>query len=100
MVVYPLVCLVSAFVGGIIGQRKGSSYLVWFVISLIIPILGPIAALLYRHETEVPLRRCPGCGTAVRVYDAMCMSCGTDLDFPAESEIIAPDPSLRVRARL
>jgi hypothetical protein len=100
MVVYPLVCLVSAFAGGIIGQRKGSSYLVWFLISLVIPVLGPIAALLYRRETEVPLRRCPGCGTAVRVYDAMCMRCGTDLDFPVESEIIAPDPSLRVRARL
>jgi len=98
--VYPVLCLISGFVGGMIGQRKGSSYVVWFVISLFIPVLGPIAALLYRRETEVPLRVCPGCGAAARIYDAMCMRCGTDLDYPQESEIIAPDPSVRVRARL
>jgi hypothetical protein len=100
MVVYPVACLISGFVGGIIGQRKGSSYLVWFGISLVIPILGPIAALLYRRETEIPLRSCTGCGQPVKIYDAMCMRCGTDLEYPEESEIIEPDPSMRVRAKL
>jgi predicted amidophosphoribosyltransferase len=70
------------------------------VISGVVPILGPLAAALYRHETDEPLRVCPGCDRAVRHYDALCMHCGTDLEYPLDSELIAPDPSLRVRARL
>jgi DNA-directed RNA polymerase subunit RPC12/RpoP len=66
----------------------------------VIPILGVIAALLYRRESETPLRRCPACGSVVRIYDALCMKCGTDLDYPSPSEIIEPDPSIRVRAKL
>ena len=81
-------------------MRKGSSLYVWFVISAVLPVLGPLAAALYRHETDEALRICPGCGTAVRHYDAMCMRCGTDLEYPHESELIEPDPSIRVRARL
>jgi hypothetical protein len=30
----------------------------------------------------------------------MCMRCGTDLEYPEDSELIEPDPSMRVRARL
>jgi hypothetical protein len=97
---YVGICLISAIAGGLIGQRKGSSYPVWFLISGVLPILGPIGALLYRHETEESLRRCPGCDAVIRVHDAMCMRCGTDLDFPADDEIIDPDPSVRVRAKL
>jgi predicted amidophosphoribosyltransferase len=70
------------------------------VISGLIPLLGPLAAALYRRETEEALRICPGCNCAVRHYDAMCMHCGTDLDYPHESELIEPDPSIRVRAQL
>jgi predicted amidophosphoribosyltransferase len=73
---------------------------VWFVISGLIPVLGPLAAALYRRETEEALRICPGCNRAVRHYDAMCMHCGTDLEYPHESELIEPDPSIRVRAHL
>ena len=90
----------SAIAGGIIGRRKGSSYPVWFLISGVLPLLGPLAAALFRRETEESLRRCPGCGTAVRVYDAMCMRCGSDLSFPDDAEIIEPTPALRVRAKL
>ncbi|MGA2470012.1 MAG: hypothetical protein ABSG64_04905 [Solirubrobacteraceae bacterium] len=99
-VVYPAVCFLSGVIGGTIGQRKGSSYLVWFLVSLIVPVLGPIAALLYRRETEVALRRCPGCGNAVRIHDAMCMRCGAELGFPEPAEIIEPDSRIQVRARL
>ncbi|MGA2007872.1 MAG: hypothetical protein ABSH27_09980 [Solirubrobacteraceae bacterium] len=81
-------------------MRKGSSLFVWFVISGVIPVLGPLTAALYRRETEEALRICPGCGRAVRHYDAMCMHCGTDLEYPEESELIEPDSSIRVRARL
>jgi hypothetical protein len=81
-------------------MRKGSSLFVWFVISGVIPVLGPVAAALYRRETEEALRVCPGCGAALRHYDAMCMRCGTDLEYPADGELIEPDSSMRVRARL
>ena len=93
-------CLISASAGGYIGVRKGSSFFVWFVISGVVPILGPLTAALYRRETEEALRICPGCARAVRHYDAMCLRCGTDLDYPEDAELIEPDPSLRVRARL
>ena len=98
--VYVAICLISAIAGGVIGQRKGSSFFVWFVISAIVPLLGPIVAAVYRRETEEALRICPGCGTAVRHYDAMCMRCGTDLDYPSDEELIEPDPAMKVRARL
>jgi predicted amidophosphoribosyltransferase len=70
------------------------------VVSGVIPILGPIAAAVYRYETEEPLRVCPGCGRAVRHYDAVCMRCGSELEYPDDSELIEPDQTLRVRARL
>ena len=97
---YPALCVLSGAVGGIVGQRKGSSYVVWFLVSLIVPVLGPIAALLYRRETEIAMRRCPSCGAALRVHDAMCMRCGADLEYPRPDEIIEPDPRVAVRARL
>ncbi len=97
---YVVICLVSGLVGAVIASRKGSSFPVWFLISAVIPLLGPIAAALYRRESETPLRRCPVCGSSTRIYDAMCMSCGNDLDYPQGAEIITPDPSRRVRAKL
>jgi hypothetical protein len=98
--VYVAVCLLSAILGGFIGQRKGSSFFVWFVISGIVPILGPIVASVFRRETEESLRLCPGCGAALRHYDAICMRCGTELDYPSEAELIEPTRAMRVRARL
>jgi hypothetical protein len=99
-VTYVLICLVSGLVGAVIASRKGSSFPVWFVVSAIIPVLGPIAALLYRRESETPLRHCPNCGAPARIYDAMCMRCGSDMPYPQPEEIIEPDPSMRVRAKL
>jgi hypothetical protein len=99
-VTYVAICLASGLLGAVIAARKGSSFPIWFIIAAIIPVLGVIAALLYRRESEIPLRRCPTCGAGARLYDAMCMNCGRDLDYPAEAEIIEPDPSLRIRARL
>jgi hypothetical protein len=36
----------------------------------------------------------------LKIYDAMCMRCGSDLDYPQPGETIDPDPALRVRAKL
>lgn len=98
--VYLAICFSSGVLGGLIALRKGSSGPIWFVVSTVIPILGPIAALLYRHETDVPLRRCSTCGNVTRIVDAMCMKCGTDLSYPDPSELIEPTPAVRVRAKL
>ncbi len=72
----------------------------WFVVSGVLPIIGPLAAALSRRETEESMRICPGCRRTVRHYDALCMSCGADLDYPQEDELIEPHPAMRVRARL
>ena len=60
------------------------------MISGIVPLLGPLVAIVYRRETEEALRICPGCGAAVRHYDALCMRCGTELEYPDEAELIEP----------
>jgi hypothetical protein len=68
--------------GGIIGRIKGSSFLLWFLISAIPPYVGLLAALLFRFERDEPRRDCPGCGRSVPVYAAICTRCGTELEFP------------------
>jgi hypothetical protein len=89
-----------AFAGGFVGRSKGSSFWVWFLISGIVPVIGLITAMVYRHETEIALRRCPGCGRARQIHDAICTICGTELEFPDADEIIEPTPTMRVPARL
>jgi hypothetical protein len=63
---------------GIIGRIKGSSFLLWFVIGFCLPILGLLAAILYRWETEEPRKQCPRCGAILKVADQVCMRCGED----------------------
>ena len=79
---YLVICLSFGLSGGIIGKIKGSSFWVWFLISAILPFLGLLAALLYRNERDELRRRCPGCGRVVKLHDALCTSCGTELEFP------------------
>ena len=79
---YLLICLSFGLAGGIIGRMKGSSFLLWFAISGLIPVLGLAAAILYRYESDEPRRECPHCGTILKLYDQVCMRCGEDLDFP------------------
>jgi hypothetical protein len=76
--------------GGIVGKTKGSSFIVWFLISAILPFIGLIAALLYRVEDNEPRQRCPGCGRICMAYDALCVRCGTELELTDETELLAP----------
>jgi hypothetical protein len=71
---------------GLVGRRKGSSFWLWFLIGAVVPFLGLLCAFLYRWETD-ELRR------QVKLHDAMCMRCGTDLEFPDVA--IAPESGLR-----
>ncbi len=90
--IYAFIAFAFAVAGGLVGRHKGSSFVVWFLISGLIPVVGLVAALLYRTEREELRRQCPGCGRLVMLYDQLCMSCGYDLDFPdsaVESELDA-----------
>jgi hypothetical protein len=82
--------------GGIIGRIKGSSFFLWFLISGLIPFLGLLAAICYRFENQELRRPCPRCGRVVKLYDAVCMRCGEELQFPEVA--IAPEAAMRRRA--
>jgi hypothetical protein len=81
--------------GGIVGKIKGSSFFIWFLISGLIPFLGLLTAIFYRLDTEELRRQCPGCGKVVKLHDAVCTRCGTELEFPDVA--IASEASLRRR---
>jgi hypothetical protein len=88
--VYVVIALSFALAGGIVGRIKGSSFFVWFLISGAFPIIGLVAAVLYRFETDELRRTCPTCGHVCMLHDAVCTRCGSELDFPEESEILPP----------
>ena len=79
---YLVVAFSFALAGGLVGKIKGSSFFIWFLISGILPVIGLAAALLYRTERDELRRQCPGCGKIVKLHDAICMRCGTELEFP------------------
>jgi rRNA maturation protein Nop10 len=72
-----------------VGKIKGSSFFIWFFIGFFVPVLGTVAAVLYRNERFVAKRRCPECGKVLQIYDQVCKRCGRDLEFPA------PEPGQR-----
>lgn len=82
--------------GGIVGKIKGSSFFIWFLISGLIPFLGLLSALCYRYDTNELRRECPGCGRILKLHDALCTNCGTELEFPDVA--IASEASVRRRA--
>ena len=79
---YLVLCFSFGLAGGIIGKIKGSSFVLWFLISAIVPIAGLLAALLHRSDRDEVRRQCPTCGKVIKLHDAVCTRCGTDLDFP------------------
>jgi ribosomal protein S27AE len=79
---YLIICLFFGLAGGVVGRVKGSSFLLWFAISAIVPFLGLLAAIFYRVEKDEVRRQCPRCGKVVKLYDQVCMRCGEDLEFP------------------
>ena len=64
---------------GVIGKIKGSSFFVWFLIGLVLPGIGTLAALLYRFDRHEPKRACPECGRVMPVHVQVCPGCGRDL---------------------
>jgi len=79
--------------GGIIGRIKGSSFFVWFLISGLIPFIGVLAAVCYRFDSQELRRQCPSCGRVTKLYDAVCVRCGAELEFPDVA--IAPEAAIQ-----
>ena len=96
---YLVIIFFFGLAGGLVGRHKGSSFLLWFLISAIVPFIGLVVAYVYRYETDEPLRLCPRCRRPNRIYDAIC-TCGQELDYPDEADIIEPSSELRVRAHI
>ena len=90
MEAYVVIALFFGLAGGVVGRIKGSSFVLWFLISGLFPIVGLAAAVLYRVERDEPQRQCPGCGKVVPLHDALCTRCGAELEYPDESELLAP----------
>ena len=79
---YLVICLFFGLAGGWVGRIKGSSFALWFLISALLPVIGLLAAVLYRFERDEVRRQCPRCGNVVKLYDQVCMRCGEDMEFP------------------
>jgi hypothetical protein len=79
---YVIICLCFGLAGGLVGRMKGSSFVLWFLISGLVPFVGLLAAVFYRREDRELRRECPGCGRVVKLHDALCTRCGTELEFP------------------
>ena len=81
-IVLAFFCGLSA---GVIGRIKGSSFWIWFVVGLVLPLLGTLAAIFYPFQQDEPRRSCPECGNVVPLHDQVCMRCGRDLDWPDDA---------------
>ena len=86
---YVIIAVAFGLAGGFVGRMKGSSFLMWFLVSLCIPFIGLICAVLYRWDDRELRRECPNCGKVVKLYDAVCVTCGAELEFPDVA--IAPE---------
>ena len=90
---YGLGLLVILFFFGLAGGSsagsRASSFTMWFLISFCVPFIGLLTAVLYRYENQELRRECPRCHRIVKLYDAVCMRCGYELEFPDVA--IAPE---------
>jgi hypothetical protein len=79
---FVVIMLCFGLAGGIVGRIKGSSFFLWFMVSGLVPFFGLLAAIFSRWENQELRRQCPGCGRVVKLHDALCTRCGTELEFP------------------
>jgi hypothetical protein len=87
---YLVIALSFGIATGVIGRAKGGSFLIWFAVGAVLPLLGLIAVVLHRSEHTEPERRCPNCNKVVKLYVQVCPRCGTDLYLPDPSDVRQP----------
>ena len=56
---YVIIAVCFGLAGGIVGRIKGSSFVLWFLISGAVPFFGLLAALAYRFERDELRRALP-----------------------------------------
>jgi hypothetical protein len=79
---YIAIALSFGLAAGIVGRIKGSSFFIWFIIGAVVPVIGLVTAIAFRSEREELRRPCPTCGRICMLHDALCVRCGTELEFP------------------
>ena len=79
---YAVIAFFCGLSAAVIGKLKGSSFLLWFLVGLVLPVLGTLAAIFFRSEHAEARRQCPECGNVVPLHDQVCMRCGRDLEWP------------------
>jgi ribosomal protein S27AE len=89
---YLVIAFFFGLAGGVVGRVKGSSFVLWFLVSAALPFLGLLAAILYRVERDELQRQCPGCGKVVKLHDALCTRCGTELEWT--DQVLPPESAL------
>jgi hypothetical protein len=93
----PVIMVFFGIAGGVVGRIKGSSFWMWFLVSGLVPFIGLACAIFYRFENQELRRQCTGCGRVVKLYDAVCMRCGEELDFPEVA--VVPEAAVASRRR-
>ena len=82
---YIVLIIFTGLSAGVVAKIRGNSFWLWFAIGLVLPLIGTVAALLYRRGSETPKRECPECGNLVAIHDQVCMKCGRDLEWSGEN---------------
>jgi hypothetical protein len=82
---YLVIAFFFGLAGGVVARIKGNSFVIWFVISAVVPVIGLLAAVFFRAEADEPRRRCPTCGRVCMLHDALCTRCGTELEYTADT---------------
>jgi hypothetical protein len=82
---YLIIALSFGIATAVVGRAKGSSFFIWLIVGSVLPVLGLVAVILYRPETEEPERRCPRCGKVHKLYVQVCTRCGAELYLPTST---------------
>jgi hypothetical protein len=91
---YIAIAVCFGLAGGIVGRVKGSSFWIWLLVSGVVPIFGLMASIAYRSDRNELRRQCPKCGRVTMAYDALCMRCGEELEYP--ERLLAPESLSKV----
>jgi ribosomal protein S27AE len=89
-VAYLVLIFFTGLSAGIVAKIRGNSFWIWFAIGFVLPLIGTVAALLYRRGDETEKRECPECGGVVAIHDQVCMRCGRDLEWGPDFSLVSP----------
>ena len=80
---YLVLAIFCGLSAGFVAKIKGGPFWIWFLVGLVLPLIGTLAALFMRWDRPSRAGGVPSAATCVPIHDQVCMRCGRDLDFPA-----------------